>query len=171
MNEPEFDPAAILRVLDRHRVDYVMVGGYAANQHGAGRPTRDIDIAPATGSDNLVRLADALRELCAGIRVDDMPDGLPFDTSAEALAGMSMLNLRTPHGDIDLTFTLAGFPAGYDALIDRATEREVDGITSKSEAGRQKDLQALPELYRLAMQPDQRRSTRGGSARRRPPTT
>ena len=35
MIEPDFDPAAILEALDRHGVDYVLVGGYAANLHGA----------------------------------------------------------------------------------------------------------------------------------------
>lgn len=79
---------------------------------------------------------------------------------------MKMLNLRTPHGDIDLTFVPAGFPAGYDDLIAQASPHVIDGvtvqiasladiITSKSEAGRQKDLLALPELRQLAAANDQ----------------
>jgi len=51
--------------------------------HGAVRPTKDIDVAPATTTENLTRLVAALRELNAGIRVDEMLEGLPFDTSAE----------------------------------------------------------------------------------------
>lgn len=161
MTEAGFDPAAILATLDRHRVDYVLVGGYAANLHGAIRPTRDIDVTPATTDDNLTRLVAALRDLHAGIRVDETPEGLPFDTSAEALRGVNMLNLRTAHGDLDLTFAPAGFPAGYDDLVGHAARHNVAGITvqvaaladiitSKTEAGRQKDLLALPELRRLA---------------------
>lgn len=161
MTTPDFDPAAILRVLDQRRVDYVLVGGYAATLHGAVRPTRDIDVTPATSAENLIQLAAALSDLHAGIRVDGFPDGLPFATSAEALRGVEMLNLRTSHGDLDLAFTPAGFPAGYDDLIARAGRHQVSGltvrvaaladiITSKTQAGRQKDLLALPELHTLA---------------------
>lgn len=161
MSEPDFDPAAIVAALDRHQVDYVLVGGYAANLHGARRPTRDIDVTPATTADNLTRLVAALRDLRAGIRVDESADGLPFDTSADALRGVRMLNLRSVHGDLDLAFAPAGFPAGYDDLIDQAGRHVIAGIAvrvaalkdiiaSKTEAGRQKDLLALPELHRLA---------------------
>jgi len=103
-----------------------VVGGFAANVYGAVRPTKDIDVAPATTTQNLTRLAAALRELKAGIRVDEMPKGLPFDTSAEALKGMRMLNLRSEFGDLDLTFSLAGFPGGYADLIGRAGEHLFD---------------------------------------------
>ncbi len=112
MTGPAFNPRALLAALDHHLVEYVVVGGYAANVHGAVRPTKDIDVAPATTTENLTQLVAALRELNAGIRVDEMPDGLPFDTSAEALQGMKMLNLRTRFGDLDLTFSPAGIPGG-----------------------------------------------------------
>lgn len=105
MTGPTLRPAPILAAFDQHHVAYVLIGGFAAQQHGATRPTEDIDITPATDPDNLARLADALRELGAGIRITDAPDGLPFDTSAEALRGVSMLNLRCPHGDFDISFT------------------------------------------------------------------
>ena len=73
---------------------------------------------------------------------------------------MKVLNLCTVHGDFDLRFMLAGFPAGYDDLIGQATEHRVAGltirvaaladiITSKTEAECQKDLLALPELHEL----------------------
>ncbi len=163
MSAPAFKPRAMLGVLDHHHVEYVVVGGFAANVHGAVRPTKDIDVAPATTRDNLTRLGAALRELKAGIRVDELPEGLPFDTSAAALEGMTMLNLRSQFGDLDLTFSPAGFPAGYADLIGRAREHVVDGltvrvaalqdvITSKATANRPKDQDALPELIRLARQ-------------------
>lgn len=163
MSVSVFSPRAIVVVLDRHHVDYVVIGGFAANVHGAVRPTTDIDVAPATTTLNLTRLADALRELKAGIRVDEMPEGLPFETDAEALRGMQMLNLRSEFGDIDLTFSPAGFPGGYADLIGQAGEHVVDGltirvaalqdvITSKATANRPKDREALPELIRLARQ-------------------
>lgn len=161
MTGPVFDAHKIVEILDRHRVDYVLLGGFAAVLYGSRRPTEDIDIAPATNPDNLHRLSLALRELKAGIRVDGMPQGLAFDTSAEALRGMAMLNLRTAFGDCDLTFAPAGFHRGYDDLIAAAGERRIgtaivkvaaldDIIRSKATANRPKDQEALPELEALA---------------------
>lgn len=93
--------------------------------------------------------------------MDALPEGLPFDTSAAALKGITMLNLRSQFGDLDLAFSPAGFPDGYTDLIGRAREHVVDGltirvaalddvITSKATANRPKDQDALPELIRLA---------------------
>jgi len=161
VSEPRpLDAGPILATLDRHHVEYVLIGGFAAQQHGATRPTQDIDITPASDADNLARLAAALRDLDARIRVAEAPDGLPFDTSAEALRGVNMFNLRCPHGDFDISFTPAGTD-GYPDLIRSATARELDGITvkiaslddiirSKTAAGRPKDALALPELESLA---------------------
>src|SRR4029077_14601976 len=92
------------------------MGGYPARLYGARRPTYDLDITPSTSLDNLHRLSMALRELDAGIRVDGLDERLPFDSSAESLQGMKILNLRTPAGDLDLTFTPAAFPAGSGGL-------------------------------------------------------
>jgi hypothetical protein len=154
------DAVALLEVLERHRVAYVVVGGYAAELHGSVRRTVDLDVVPRTTLDNLERLADALRELRARIRTDDDPACLPFATSAQALAGMSMLNLVTAHGELDLNFTPTG-TAGYEELHTDATTFSVGRvqvqvaslaavIRSKTAAGRGKDLDALPELHRLA---------------------
>ena len=105
----------------------------------------------------------------AGIRVDDLEEGLPFSTSAEALAGVKTLNLRTPFGDIDLTFEPDG-TEGFPDLVGRAEAHTVgsvrilvaalaDVIRSKTAAGRQKDLLALPDLHEIA-----RRNAAKGSA-------
>lgn len=48
MSEPAFDAAHIIATLNRHNVEYVIVGGYAANIYGAVRPTQDIDVTPKT---------------------------------------------------------------------------------------------------------------------------
>jgi hypothetical protein len=72
---------------------------------------------------------------------------------------MLTLNLRTLHGDLDLTFEPDGTD-GYPDLIRHAEDRTIgtlhvyvaclaDVIRSKVAAGRPKDLQALPELLRI----------------------
>ena len=120
---------------------------------------------------NLGRLAQALRELDARIRVDDWDESLPFDSSAESLRGISMLNLRTAAGDLDLTFTPSAFPDGYNDLVRDAQPHTIGDITvnvaaiddviaSKKAAGRPKDIDALPELFGIA-----RRNRRRGQDR------
>ena len=154
------DAPALLEVLERHRVQYVVVGGYAAELHGSVRRTVDVDVVPRTTTDNLDRLAAALREVQARIRTEGLPEGLPFSPSAESMVGMTMLNLVTAHGELDLNFTPSG-TAGYEDLHTGATTFAVgrvqvqvaslaDVIRSKTAAGRPKDFDALPELHQLA---------------------
>ncbi|HEU5007279.1 MAG TPA: hypothetical protein VFT67_09920 [Jatrophihabitantaceae bacterium] len=152
-------------MLDEERVSYVVVGGYAARLYGARRPTEDIDISPAVDTDNLTALTRALKRLDSRTRVAEVPGGLPFDTSAEALRGITILNLTTRYGDLDLTVVPAG-TGGFADLVGSAVAHSLEGrpvlvaalsdvIRSKEAAGRPKDLEALPELYRLARRDEQ----------------
>ena len=59
------DLLALLAVLSRHEVDYVLVGGMAALVYGATRLTEDLDIVARDMDDNMERLASALNELDA----------------------------------------------------------------------------------------------------------
>jgi hypothetical protein len=127
--------------------------------HGASRPTEDVDVTPATTTDNLKKLTSALKRLNARIRTDTVLGGLPFDTSAEAMVGLLMLNLTTAFGDLDITFHPSGTD-GYPDLVRKAELRNlgaisirvaalVDIVRSKEAAGRVKDVRALTELYEL----------------------
>ena len=94
---PGLDAPAILAIFDSHQVEYVVVGGYAANLHGSTRVTIDIDVTPNRTLRNLARLAAALRDLGGGIRVDDLDHGLAFDASPESLADrMGHAQITTP---------------------------------------------------------------------------
>ena len=73
-------------VLHQHRVAFVVIGGVAARLHDTGHATVDIDICPSRTSDNLRRLALAVGELNARLRIEGDPEGLPFDPHPEALA-------------------------------------------------------------------------------------
>jgi hypothetical protein len=55
----DFDPPRIIEVLDRHEVEYVIVGGFATQLHGTERATYDIEVVPSTSADNEERLAGA----------------------------------------------------------------------------------------------------------------
>jgi hypothetical protein len=159
MPEPLFDPEAILASLERHRVRYVLIGGLAATLYGSPHVTTDVDITPSTDADNLARLADALVDLDARLRVENEPEGVPFDRSAEALAGATIWNLVTRCGALDLTLVPAG-TTGFDDLRRAAVEITIrdtrvvvaslaDVIRSKEAADREKDRLTLPTLRRI----------------------
>ena len=61
-------------MLDRHGVDYVLVGGAAAAMLGAERLTQDVDCVISRQLANLERVASALQELGARLRVAGMTD-------------------------------------------------------------------------------------------------
>lgn len=156
---PELDPAAMIRVLQRHRVRFVIIGGFAALAHGSPFPTEDIDITPEASIENLTRLSAALHELGARIRTADQPGGLPFDHDAASLASVGVWNLVTDAGDLDVSLVPAG-TQGYDDLVRDASRVEALGVSmpiasladvirSKQAAGRPKDQRVLPTLRRI----------------------
>src|SRR5207244_12802429 len=123
---PLFLPDGVTRVVENPGVIYVVIGGLAATLHGAPHVTTDIDITPEPGRKNLDRLSDALRELHARIRVRGNPQGFTFDHTGESLARMTMLNLVTDFGDLDICTTTAG-TRGYADIIREAVPLEVMG--------------------------------------------
>lgn len=64
MPEPDtpLDAEEIFRVLDEHKVEYVLIGGLAVQTHGHLRATADADIIPLPDRTNLERLAAAPRD-------------------------------------------------------------------------------------------------------------
>ncbi len=63
--EEQADPGreAILAAFERHGVEYVVIGGAAAQARGWPEPTEDIDLTPERSEGNLSRLAAAVEEL------------------------------------------------------------------------------------------------------------
>jgi hypothetical protein len=158
----ELDAEGILRVLHEHKVRYVVIGGIAGVLHGSGLTTADLDITPARDDENLQRLSHALEELDAKLRISEGPAvAFPFDR--QFLAGLSIVNLRTRLGDLDLCFQATGPGRDgtftYEDLQPNAVTIELDYpvavaalddvIASKEAAGRTKDLTTLGTLYRL----------------------
>jgi len=157
---PDLDVSAIVSVLNQHGVRYVVIGAFAAiAQQAPIAPTRDIDITPDEEPVNLERLSGALKQLDARVRTDSVAARIPFDHSAASLGRAAMWNLICPYGEFDISFRPSGFQGGYSQLIVRAHHLVVGGvevsvadladvIRSKEAAGRPKDLQVLPALYR-----------------------
>lgn len=157
---PPLDVAHIIRVLARHDVDYVLVGGVAAGLHGATRATADFDLCPSYRVANLTRLVTALNELQARFR--GIWDELP-PVSVDSLRRMEIATWRTVAGDVDVLVAVpnAAGMMGYDELRGRAMARTVadcdvlvaslaDIIESKESARRAQYRAALDELHALA---------------------
>lgn len=165
-------------MLAAHAVDYVVIGGLAATLHGSVHVTFDLDITPRRDPDNLGRLAAALEELDARLRVDREPGGVGFDRSATFLARSEILTLTTRSGDLDISFVPSG-TQGFPDLRRDAIELTIHGtrivvaaladvVRSKEAAGRDKDRLVLPELRSLLARQTRRRSPRTGRPGRRP---
>jgi hypothetical protein len=159
VSEQSFSPQEIFAALHRHRVDYVAIGGIAANAHGSRRLTLDVDIIPEPEESNYERLAAALDELGApdsavDSKFRDLDPRDSFD-----LARAEILKLPTAAGDLDVLNGAIGAPP-YEDLRKRAVEVEVRGtpvriaslddmIAMKRAVGRPQDLRDIAELTGL----------------------
>jgi predicted nucleotidyltransferase len=156
------DILAFVRVLADAGVDYIIVGGVAANIHGALRTTLDLDVVYSRSSDNIQRVAHALAPYAPYLR--GAPQGLPFVLDAPTIERGLNFTLTTTIGDIDLLGEVAG-GGGFEALLPRAQEVELEGrrclvvaletlIALKRAAGRPRDREALAELEALLEERD-----------------
>ena len=121
----EFSATDLLRLLVRHGVDFVVVGGIAMVIHGSARLTQDLDICFASDAANLSVLGTALSVAQARLRGVD--EEVPFVPDARTLAQLSIVTLQTRYGPIDLLRDPSGAPP-YDELRRRATRVELDGM-------------------------------------------
>lgn len=122
-----FDPERLLRALASRHVSYVLVGATAARLQGFPRLTADADITPARDSENLARLASALRDLGARVYTESIPEGLPFSCDATTLARAKLWNLITDAGRLDVIFEPSG-TQGFEDLARSAVTFDVFGI-------------------------------------------
>ncbi len=143
----EFPPdfKAFLSCLNRHAVEYVLVGGYAVAAHGYTRNTGDMDIFYGPGLDNARRLEDALAEF-------------GFAVEAASLAADNVLfRMGVKPVMIELMNNLSGVTFGE--VYTHRDNLELDDLDvpmidltrlriNKAASGRSKDavdLQNLPE--------------------------
>ncbi|MCY2953614.1 MAG: nucleotidyltransferase [Planctomycetota bacterium] len=142
-----------LKRLYDHSVEFVVVGGVAANIHGSTRMTLDLDVCALLDETNLKRIVGALRDLHPKFRMHPAQPAL-FDM--DRLIGFRNLNLTTDWGVLDILGEITGVGT-YQDVLKHSVEMTVYGlavkvldlpalIDAKRAAGRPKDLQALPEL-------------------------
>jgi len=145
----------LLRALDRHAVEHVIVGGVAAILEGAPMTTLDLDVVFRVDDRNVSRLHALLVELDARYRD---PAGRSITPTADRLRANRVNLLETKLGPLDVLQEV-GAGRRYEELLPRSHARDVgdlrvyvldlaDVIASKEVAGREKDLAMLPLLRR-----------------------
>jgi hypothetical protein len=137
----------LLLALARHDVEFVVVGGVAAQIHGWQSATLDLDVAVSTEDANVERLNEALASVGAG----------------EPAVGAFGTSFRTRYGRLEIVRVAHGI-GRYEDWRAAAVNHRIQDVTiavaapgdilrSKEAAGREKDIAALP-----AMRQDFRRS-------------
>lgn len=135
-----------LRLLNAHRVDYLLIGGYAVAVHGYPRATVDLDVWVRSAPENADRIVSALREFGFDSPLLDrrlflMPD--------------QIVRFGVPPFRIEILTTIAG--VDFDACGGRGELLDIDGLrvpvialadlkVNKRAAGRHKDLADLENL-------------------------
>ena len=151
------DYGGLIAALTKARVEFIIVGGVAANAHGSARFTQDVDVVYSRSRDNLDRIERALARLEPYPR--GAPAGLPFDWSSETLHRGLNFTLTTSIGSLDLLGEIVG-GGSFDDLLAHSSVMRIFGrdvrvldldalIRAKRAAGRPKDFEALAELELL----------------------
>ena len=151
------DYAKVLRVLTDAGVEFVLIGGVAANLHGSARATFDVDVVYSRKRTNLAKVVEALGPYNPYLR--GAPPGLPFQFDLATVRNGLNFTLTTGLGDVDLLGEVAG-GGNYEQLLSHSVEIEAFGIRCrcvtlerliqlKRAAGRPKDLESIAELQLL----------------------
>ncbi|PYV20131.1 MAG: hypothetical protein DMG07_00020 [Acidobacteria bacterium] len=143
--------------LERHGVEFLVIGGQAGVLHGSPLPTFDVDLCYRRTAENLARLAEALKALRPTLR--GAPPDLPFRLDAQSLALGSNFTFNTSLGPLDLLGWVEPF-GPYESLVTRAEAMDLgscqalvisldDLITIKRHINRPKDQIAAVQLEAL----------------------
>jgi len=135
-----------LRLLNAHKVEYLLIGGYAVGYHGYPRATADMDIWTAVQPANADRVVSALTEFGFD----------PPELSPELfLRPWQIVRLGVPPVRIEIATTISGVDFA-ECYTDRI-EDVLDGVPvslislkhlriNKKASGRHQDLADLDEL-------------------------
>jgi hypothetical protein len=142
--QPDFRD--LLALLNEHKVEYLIVGGYALAFHGAPRFTGDLDILVCPEAENASRVLDALAAF--GFRFPNL-------TAADFANPNKVVQLGVPPVRIDIITSISGVswkeaeaakePGNFgDVPVSYIGRREY--IKNKRSAGRKKDLADIEAL-------------------------
>ena len=135
-----------LKLLDKHRVEYLLIGGYAVSYYGYPRPTSDMDVWIAMHPDNASRITAAVREF--GFNTPDLNEQLFMEPGNIVRMGQPPMRLEILNAIDGVDFKRAF----KGRTIDKIDGQVVNLISlkdlklNKKAAGRPKDLDDLSKL-------------------------
>lgn len=135
-----------IRLLNKHRVQYMIVGGYALAFHGKPRYTGDIDVWIGISEQNATKLLKVVKEFglaSLGFKKEDF------------LKEGYISQIGRPPLRIDLINGIDG--VDFDEALERVQEIDIDGlkvayiglgdfIKNKEATGRKKDIADIQEI-------------------------
>jgi hypothetical protein len=142
--QPDFED--FLRLLEVHRVDYMIVGGYAVAYHGFPRFTKDIDIFFSDAGDNLGRLQAALVDF--GFQQATVPIETLSKPDAVLAVGIEPVRIDLLNRIDGVTFQDARANAvrGRYGSVEVTFIGKEDLLRNKRASGRHRDLGDVEEL-------------------------
>lgn len=158
MPEIKTEHRQILAAFAEAGAAFIVVGGQAAILQAVPIPTFDVDIVHQRAPDNIERVLEVLRRMNAYFYPDLARRNL--SPRASDLAGHGHCVLKGTLGRLDVLCELSG-GRGYEELLPHTEVLDVDGMplrvlnlemlaTVKAEAGRPKDLSAVPVILAVA---------------------
>ena len=141
----------IIDALLKHQVDFLLIGGYAVNYHGYGRPTGDIDFWIKPDNQNKLLLLDAFTKLRRNS--DDIKEISKLDFTKPQTFFMGEVPLR-------IDFLTVVNQVNFDEAWKKRKEWPLENflipvvdydhlILSKISTGRTKDKLDLEELQKV----------------------
>ena len=116
--EPQLRITELIAALTRNAVDFVVIGGVAAQLNQLPMPaTVDLDITPSRTPENLTRLAKVFDEIDAALATaGEFGTWFPRHPISN-WAQYDMIHLVTKFGLLDLVFAPEGSEDGFNELI------------------------------------------------------
>jgi len=151
--------AGLLNALVAHSVEFILIGGTAAQILNLPVPaTIDVDITPVRSARNFERLSEFFDSVHAALLTSEEGGTWFPRVPVENWSQYSTLHLLTDFGLLDLVFHPAGTVNGYADLFKESTPQmigncsvqcitEEQWVELKSSTGRQKDLEHLRQYF------------------------
>ena len=135
-----------LQLLNSHKVEYLLIGGYAVGYYGYPRVTGDIDIWIAINSNNAEKISLAIKNF--GFTVET-------DIAQNFLQENKIVRMGNPPMRIEILTTISG--VSFEECYQLKNIVEIDGIKvsiislkhlieNKKASGRHKDLNDIENL-------------------------
>lgn len=152
------DLKKLLETLLENKIDFVLIGGFAAVVHGSTLVTQDLDICMAMSDTNLENLRKILKDYDPWHRMNRKAR-LSFLEHPKTTEGLNNIYLQTDLGILDILSETP--PAGdFEAIKKNSIEIPLYGhkckiisiddlIKVKEKMNRPKDVQAVMELRKI----------------------